>query len=75
MLFIINLMKIQFIEILFVSLVVSCSSHDGKNKTESLVEEDSIVRISIPDVLKEEKVELQYMIFEKSNKAENEKKS
>lgn len=52
------MMKIQFIEILFVSLVVSCSSHDGKNKTESLVEEDSIVRISIPDVLKEEKVEL-----------------
>lgn len=56
--FIMTIMKKQFIAILFISLVVSCGSHDSKNKTESLVEEDSIVRIGIPDVLKEEKVEL-----------------
>ena len=52
------IMKIQFIAILFISLVVSCGSHDSKNKIEPLAKENSIVCINIQDVLKQEKVEL-----------------
>lgn len=50
-------MKILISAILFFCLV-SCGSHGSEGKIESLVKEDSIVRISIPDVLKERKIEL-----------------
>lgn len=53
-----QLMKIQFIAILFVIFFISCSGHDSKDRTESLVGGKSIVHINIPDVLKEESVEL-----------------
>lgn len=51
-------MKIQFIAILLISLAASCVSNGSKGKIDSLAEEDGIVCIDIPEVLKSEKTEL-----------------